>query len=127
RRLAHFPVAPPERVVLHLRIPAIRSHRIDLRRAAVHVRGVVAANAGGEGEQLAELDLGLAWIAQRECIGRKVCWGENLLIEPIGKQLWPLRHQHADRDARETLAARGEVRRRVAMAESEVAFVDEPT
>ena len=88
--------------------------------------GLLPANAGRDRQQLSQLDVLLARVGQRKRLRRKVVRREDLLVQAVGKQLRPLGQQNADGDAREALAARGEIRRRVAMAQAEVVLVDQP-
>ena len=99
---------------------------IDRDLFAQHAARIVAANAGRERQQLAQLDLGLGRIGKRKRLGRQVRRLKDLLIEAVGKQLRPLGHQDADGDAGERFAARGEVGRRVAMGQAEILFIDQP-
>ena len=75
---------------------------------------------------MAEADVGLAWVAEREGFGQEFL-GVDLGVEPIGKLgLELLQHDPAG-DAREGLAGGGHVRIRVAVGLAVIPFEDEVT
>jgi hypothetical protein len=83
---------------------AVETGRLDGLGLAVDIAGVVAADAGGHGQHLAEPDAGHARVGKGECLGREEGRGEDTLVEAFGKEVGALLEEDAGRDAAEALA-----------------------
>ena len=121
-----FDAAAAVRYGVDHRRGAVGTGGIDVDFLAMHAARIVAANSGGEGQQLAQLDVGLGRIRKRKRLGGHISGLKDLLIEAIGEQLGPLCHEDADGDAGERFSARGKVGGGVAVGQAKVPFINEP-
>ena len=88
--------------------------------------GAIPVHAGGHGQQLPQLDIGLQWIAQRKCF-RQVPLGEYLGLKASGDPVVLFLEHDPAGNTGERLPDRRHIGMRFAIAFAEVLFVDQIT
>jgi hypothetical protein len=119
-------VLTPERHGIHHCRPTIGPGRIEDNFLPQHVPRIVPADARGKRQELPKCDRGLPRVRERKRLRGKESGCKNLLVQPVGKQLWSFVDQNAERETREALPDRREVCGCFAMPSAEIFFIDEP-